>query len=910
MPEQVPFVGRKNELNQVEGLIEARGTRRVLCIQGDGGVGKTRLLQEVRQRYIDKAGLLMGDIIDFDDRALHVIENVERQVMQNLGLEAFEKHTNQRLDWYRMKQAGVSSEKLEQEAEEVRQTLIDDFNQLAKKRRIVLPMDTMEKLEGTNAWERLKNFIIKSQNTLFILSGRTTKNLYKELRLQLGGNVTLIELQPLEEKDSQQYLDEKQRQLHRDLDPNLTKRLLVLAQGRPILIDLAVEWLSRNLPLDWLIADELPQEGIPSKAEIENFQIQLVNHIGQIRSQVDQLILLMSRVYPLDSAMIAKALNVSSKTADTLRKQAQTYVFVKSTPDGHIYLHDEMRRMVREYVWPEIDPDGSRRHKDSSLAVAYFQSQVKTLTEKINLHRTKEEEARQAGDVQTEFDEFITREILEQELWALNEQLLFHTLFIDAKQGVESFVEIFDEATEAYQYSSREVLLKQMESYIELTKNETYLPELLPEQKYEVDIRLAKYYLDSGQYNDAEKLLQNLLEQTGLQPAQKIDAHIQLANVVIRLGDFQGGIEKFKQAVQLSQENKLKEWLVKAENGLGWAYRLTADLQRAGEHYHSALDLAEEIGLKHQQAMLYGNLGFLYTYYAHIPDNRDKALWFCDQSLSLWKELKDKRGQGRAYSTMGCIKLMDSRYEEAMECYQKSLDIFEPAYDREWLSLVYSWRGTTYMSMGNMELAEADILRSLDLNILKDRPINLSRLSQLYMLQGKLDEAQKAVEECRKLALKLPDVWYQLVSLRDLANVSFYKKEYAKLDEFQQALDEYLKKWGESQDLRAFGMFYLSLGNLALGQSDLNKAVQYYETGLGYLVRLGRYGNDTPQTYIERLEKVMVEHLTLSEGQIREIGSQLLSFWQAQGLNMTHPDIRIRLSRWAKWEEPKNASRR
>jgi len=36
------------------------------------------------------------------------------------------------------------------------------------------------------------------------------------------------------------------------------------------------------------------------------------------------------------------------------------YVFVKQLPDGRISLHDEMRRMVNEYVWPQVDPDRER----------------------------------------------------------------------------------------------------------------------------------------------------------------------------------------------------------------------------------------------------------------------------------------------------------------------------------------------------------------------------------------------------------------------------------------------------------------------------------------------------------------------------------------------------------------------
>jgi hypothetical protein len=111
----------------------------------------------------------------------------------------------------------------------------------------------------------------------------------------------------------------------------------------------------------------------------------------------------------------------------------------------------------------------------------------------------------------------------------------------------------------------------------------------------------------------------------------------------------------------------------------------------------------------------------------------------------------------------------------------------------------------------------------------------------------------------------------------------------------------YLEEW-EAQDLRALGMLYLNLGQLALGKSDLASAVEHFKLGLELLAQLGRYGNDTPQAHIERLEKAMVTDLHLSPEQIRDIGSKLLSFWQEERLDVIHPDVRILLSKWAKWE--------
>ena len=81
-----PFVGRDRELDRIDPLIRQWGTSQVVCLYGDGGVGKTRFLQEVRKRYISQPNLFFANTLDFDDRALHAIENVESRIMRNLAV--------------------------------------------------------------------------------------------------------------------------------------------------------------------------------------------------------------------------------------------------------------------------------------------------------------------------------------------------------------------------------------------------------------------------------------------------------------------------------------------------------------------------------------------------------------------------------------------------------------------------------------------------------------------------------------------------------------------------------------------------------------------------------------------------------------------------------------------------------
>lgn len=117
----------------------------------------------------------------------------------------------------------------------------------------------------------------------------------------------------------------------------------------------------------------------------------------------------------------------------------------------------------------------------------------------------------------------------------------------------------------------------------------------------------------SRKHAESIAVLLHVLQHEAVQTHQQADAHIQLANAVIRQGELERGIQEFAAAVAISQNAGDKQWLVKAENELGWAYRLTANLDEARKHYERALEIALEEDLRDEQARIYINLGFLYA---------------------------------------------------------------------------------------------------------------------------------------------------------------------------------------------------------------------------------------------------------------------------------------------------------
>lgn len=867
-------------------------TQEMLRAQGDSWQWVWDELEIARE-----SPLLIPEIIDFDEYAFRNEHSFALKVADLVGMQYFGDFFQELRDFTEIEATDVSSDLIGRQKSDVERAFADCLREVATKRRIVLLLDTAEKAQVLRYVLRIISSI---DNVAVLIAGRPDEGIFELLSDALGDQFDTIDLLPLSDKASNQYLQAKQRLLHVMLEPELAEKLLFWSGGKPILIDLAVEWRVRQIPLRWLVEEKLEELGELSEAERQRkereFESRLVSHIAETRTTLDWLILTLAQVYPLDIFMVGELLELPRDEAERAWRDAQDCVFVKLLPDGKITLHDEMRRLVNAYVWPEVDPDDERRHLISRSAVVYLQQQIESLTGRIQQLGTEEAIAAQqpAGQIDLRWRDL---QACKEELWTLKEHLLRHLVMVDLDEAKQLFFDMFTEATNSYRFSSRL-------NWIALV--EPYADELAQEDRYELFIREVKALVAEGRYDEARPVLDDIMK-LELEPAQQVEVCIQLANTLIRQGDYNAGIDAFTEATQVSRDHELKRWLVKAENGLGWAYRLTADFEAAREHYEAALGLAIEEDLLHEQSMLYNNLGFLYAYKRDIPQYDETAFRYCNESLRLAQELDDKRGVGCAYSALGCVAFMAGELDQAVAYFQDALDIFEPAQDEEWLGVVYAWLGATYMSglRADLNQAEKYLLRAREINVPKEQPMVLSRLGLTYLLEGELDKAGDAVKECYRLAQALPDLRYQWISIRDVARLARYKKEYDHLEALEQEMWDYISSHQHvALDQRSFGMLRMELGTLALGQGEEAKAVEHYMEGIKILVSVGRYGGDTPQVFLERLEKqVLLGSLKLVPSQIRALGSQLLSSWQVEGLHIRYPDIREFFSRWAHWEE-------
>lgn len=882
MSRKMPFVGRSKELQQVRLQIQAAGTRQAICIAGAGGIGKTRLLEEIRNQMAHLP-VLMSNVIDFDDRTLFISDNLERTITQQLGENAFRNYLQALHDLRSVEKSSVSMATVNQLRDQMQKTFLQDYNTLANKRRIVLLFDTTDNILEREVWRRLNTLIPQLANTLVVLAGRNAAKLYQQLHPTLGSDAHLIEMVTLQaEQVDKAYLHEKQNQLYVSVDESLSEKVLELAQGRPIIIDLAVEWLARNVPDDWLVQASLAD----IRAHQADFEALLVQHITQVRTTLDRMVLLLSRVYPADSAMLQHFLNVNQGMVAQLLTEAETAVYIKTLPDGRISLHDEMRRMVNEYVWRQIDPQKQRRKQQSRQAIAYLKTYIQEKRARLDDLTAVANANRDATRPLP--PTFIQREEMEQEIWMLNTRYLQHVLFVDVNAGSQTFLDLFDEATQAYLLATRENLLAEIEPY---------LNEISDEYQIRILNRKASALTDDGQYTAARQLVGEILSHDSLTAAQRIDNLRLQANLEVRLGDIERAIAEFTNAVELSEQLQDQNRLAQSLIGLGWAYRNQGNFTQALTHYTNAYLFSLDLDDAPAMASVLNNMAFIHAY----KGDRSSALENCNSALQLWQELDIERQIAITYSTMGEVYRRFSQWSEAMEYYNRALAIFENEDDKEWISTVRAGRAAIYMRQKSYDFAKVDLDFAKRHGPLNLKPRVLHTEGQFYQNNGDDVTAEALFRQCFAESKRVGDQEFQLRSYADLLDMAFAAGKYDTWPQVKTDIEQLFEDRTGEETYRLLGSSLRKLGDLAMCAGAYNEALAAYKRGLPLIAEFEVHEPYAIGEQVRMTDRRLMDE-QVDPALIQQLGKDLFDFWRKEGLvRKSQEPLRI-FHRWQQKE--------
>lgn len=919
MAEQVPFIGREDELSLIKELVSVWNSLHIVFIDGEGGIGKTRLLEEIYQQYkAEQSKLTVTKAIDFDDLSFHVAENLGTEIAHLLGEKHyFDLFRKNMLDYRKMEMAEVSHEQLAKGFENGTQSFINCFNNLSEEKRIILLFDTIEKIQKADYIQYLTTTFSKLKNCLILMAGRNAKKIGKQFQRENKDSIHIISLSPLDHKQGRKYFEIKKKQLNTKFPSDLADTIIESSGGKPILIDLAIDWLSRDIPPDWLINYSKENH----ETHKDDFEGKLVCHIVQNRTEIDKLILLMAHVYPINSEIICKLLNKSEPEALKLIEEIKKYVFVKSLTGNRLTLHDEMRRMVNAYTWPEADPECLRRKQYSNMFIDYINKKIESYNTEIQYLEIERKKSLKNDCVQDEIKAFSRQMALEQDIWLFRIEHLRHALFIDTKKGFNTFIDAFDEATRQSRLNYREMLLVHIQDH-----NKNLFTD---QQLYELDIRRIENWQYKGRYQEA-KLIANTLKNIKISIEQEIDLLLMTGNIQIRLGNLKEGIGNFIDAKNICTNNKLgekddasKKYVMRTQLALGWGYRLIGKYKEAITEYDKAMDICDDLSdSKFEEGRIINNLAFVHA----RNGNPSGAFNLAEQAKEIWEEISNKEGMGALYHVYSEIYRVKSDFEKAVEYCETALDIFKEMDHLDWIRRLYSVLGTYHWGQSiiniyvkkdikltekNLKNAEKALQNVIDLSNSDDhhKMTALHYLGHVYLTKYNIykekyfiEKAQGYFEDSYKISKEASFNVIELNSLGDLIQIAEKKGEYEKISDLEKAYDDYKERW-EEHPKYFNGLLLKYLGDLYLTDvhPDLHKIYACY---LKAIPLIALYESQGPYYLIIRLKDIQKrlknEMEELKNVKIK-LGKELSELWKEPEY-ANHPEAPRYFKKWKKGE--------
>ena len=204
------------------------------------------------------------------------------------------------------------------------------------------------------------------------------------------------------------------------------------------------------------------------------------------------------------------------------------------------------------------------------------------------------------------------------------------------------------------------------------------------------------------------------------------------------------------EAKELSEKQDAQEGMSTSYNNIGIIHAQKGDYDQALDFFLKSLQLVEELGDKNGMANSYNNVGLIHK----KEGDYDQAIDFYFKSLKISEELGDKNGMANSYNNIGSIysdkgdsqldkEIQRDEYNQALDFYFKSLQLFEEIGDKNSMAASYNNIGSLYLMQGKPKEAKEQQLLALNI------ALEIGAKPQMYFAYNSLAQCDSALGNFR-----------------------------------------------------------------------------------------------------------------------------------------------------------------
>lgn len=382
-------------------------------------------------------------------------------------------------------------------------------------------------------------------------------------------------------------------------------------------------------------------------------------------------------------------------------------------------------------------------------------------------------------------------------------------------------------AEQAYQVASYQEAIRYYERALAV------LSESVEDQKQRAFLLagLGVTYVRLGKYEQSRQLFEEVLA-----IGETLNDDVLIALGHLRIGDnlqrqrySEEAIVHLDQSLEIYRALNDSGGIIDSLRQLGMVARFQGDFPRASQYFGEAYQLAQSVNDTHRHSLALFNLGNIARFQAQLPE----AERYYRECLEISRLTGDRLGIANTLTELAEVARFQGQLQEASAYQAESLAIYRVIGEKWGMAACLNNMGCVKEMEGDIGKADAFFRDSL--NIFREIgerygiALGLSNTGRMALLRRDLDTAQKDLEE--SLAINRELNYYEGIAnvLRDLGLVAQAREDYATA---QALMVESQTVYREHEDWRGVATLDCALGQLALEQGHLESARNYFKQGL------------------------------------------------------------------------------
>ena len=321
-------------------------------------------------------------------------------------------------------------------------------------------------------------------------------------------------------------------------------------------------------------------------------------------------------------------------------------------------------------------------------------------------------------------------------------------------------------------------------------RHREYLSE--PADYISIDLSIVKLLVRTGKWNEAEKLVRSCISESRENNLSSIyrESLNALGNVLIRLGRFDEALSLYEEHMALCKEAGDTRGMSIACSNVGRIFRLQGDFSTALEYFRKDLKICVEMNDRKGIGYTLGNMGSIY---GSIEDLHRARICF-SKSLEISEECDDKFGISMSVGSIGLVNLVEHKYDEALLCFQRQLAVAMELGDQFSIGYATGNLGTLHAKKGEFETAVDQLKEKLqiskEMGYQQGVCIALFELGRVSKATGHIEAALRYVDEAITLGRKLKLMDYVCGFLKEKAELMLLSGRIAELEKIESINDE------------------------------------------------------------------------------------------------------------------------